>query len=126
MKPIICDFGVSKLKDGTMVTNVGGSNAGTLAYQHKEQLKGEKPTMAVNVYSFGVIMGEVYSRKKAWDGMSGREVINAIERDEYPTFQGISTGAQEVLCLCFQPASNRPSFQNLLPKLELLNEVDIW
>ena len=49
LKPIICDFGVSKLKDGTMVTNDGGSDAGTLAYQHKEQLQGEKPTMAVDV-----------------------------------------------------------------------------
>ena len=71
-------------------------------------------------------MGEVYSRKRAWDGMNGREVMNAIARDEYPTFQDIPTGAQEVLCLCFQPSSNRPSFLDLLPKLELLNEIDIW
>ena len=114
------------MRNATVVTNVGGSNAGTLAYQHKEQLGSEKPTMAVDVYSFGVIMGEVFSRKPAWFGMNAREVRNAIEKDGYPSFQDIPLGCQEVLSLCFQPPSNSPSFLELVPKVEILCEVDIW
>ena len=48
----------------------GGGNAGTLAYQHVEQLMGKPPTPSLDVYSFGVILLEVYTRTPAWNGFS--------------------------------------------------------
>ncbi|XP_031553454.1 serine/threonine-protein kinase pkn5-like isoform X1 [Actinia tenebrosa] len=124
-KPIICDFGVSKLKD-LAVTNMAGSNAGTLGYQHIEQLHGEKATTAVDVYSFGVITGEVYSRQPAWTGKTFVEVKKAIEKEEYPTFPRIPQEYKDLMAKCFKPAKQRATFMELLPDLESLSKIDVW
>lgn len=125
MKPVICDFGVSKLQD-LAVTNIGGPNAGTLGYQHQEQLNGQRVTPAVDVYSFAVIAGEAYSRQPAWKGKTYAEVRLAIQDGQYPTFPQQPLKCQEIITQCFKPANERPSFVELLPYLESLSEIEVW
>ncbi|KAK3741470.1 hypothetical protein QZH41_012147 [Actinostola sp. cb2023] len=125
-KPVICDFGISKLKDLVITTNIGGSNAGTLAYQHIDQIHGERPTTAVDVYSFAVIIGEVYARVPAWRGKNYKEVRVAIEHGCYPTFPNIPQASQKIIDDCFQPAKQRPAFTELLPELELQSQLAVW
>lgn len=116
---------MSKLKD-QVVTNIGGTNAGTLTYQHIEQLKGHKVTPAVDVYSFGVIAGEIYTRQPAWKGLSSVQVRQQIEEGQYPSFEGIPSLCKKIIGKCFKLASERSTFGELLPYLESLSDVSVW
>ena len=122
-KPIICYLGVGKLIDATHQTSVGG-NAGTLTYQHKEQLEGKTPTSAADVYSFAVIMLETYTRCPAWKGYSSQSLRKAILTDnQFPSIgkYDVPPQAQEI------SAEKRPTFVALLPKIKgLVVEADVW
>lgn len=127
-KPVICDLGVGRLVDATHRTSAAG-NAGTLAYQHKEQLLGQNPTPAVDVYSFAVIMLEVFTRVPAWQGYSLPRLQRALMEDTFPRFDSehIPVAAKEILRKCFQSANKRPTFISLLPEVKtLVGDVDIW
>lgn len=111
-----------------MITKQGG-NAGTLAYQHQEQLLGKPATTSVDVYSFGVIAVEVYTRVPVWKGLSYHEVCEGIKKGKFPEFEEdkVPLEAQEIIHRCFQPSSERPSITELLPLLEkLVGEIEIW
>lgn len=118
-RAIIYDLGVGKLKDATHKT-----------YQHKEQLMGTRPTSAVDVYSFGVIILEVYTRSRAWPGMNVARLTKAIlSNGLYPSYesQKIPTEAKALIAACFVEAEQRPSLSSLLPKVQmLLGDEDIW
>ncbi|KAK3752534.1 hypothetical protein QZH41_016314 [Actinostola sp. cb2023] len=117
-KAIICDFGISKLRENaTMATTVSDKcNGGTLAYQHIEQLQGKVLTYTVDVYAFAVVMAEVHSRKRAWDGKGATEVRNSILDGKYPQFPDITGPCAALIDRCFQQPSDRPSFSEMLPK----------
>ena len=128
-KAIICDLGVANVTDCTSITqNV--KNAGTLGYQHIEQLKGETPHPSHDVYSFGVITLEVYTRVPAWKGFKGVEVNQKILNGEYPLVpDALPENAMDIVNQCFTAALLRPSFREMLPILEklLVNEgMEIW
>lgn len=109
--------------DATHQTNAGG-NAGSMAYQHKEQINGEKPTPAVDVYSLAVIILETYSRQKVWKGMTAIEVTKAkILDNKYPNIDmdEVPAQAKEIINVCFQDAKKRPSFLSLLPVVKSLD-----
>ena len=46
---------------------------------------GKPPTPSVDVYSFGVILLEVYTRTPAWSGFSYGDVTAAIKQGNYPS-----------------------------------------
>lgn len=126
--PVVCDFGVSKLKDDCSTVASIKQNAGTLAYQHREGLEGEKSSTATDVYSFGVVMGEVVTRKRAWDGMKG-SVRKAILAGKFPEFviAPENVCAIEIIKSCLQTPEERPQFREILPKLESMCDPQmIW
>ena len=106
-----------------------GANAGTLAYQHAEQLLGKPPTASVDVYSFAVVTLEVFTRAPAWEGFTYKEVSDSIMNGKFPKVpQGkVPVDAEAVIQKCFQPAVNRPSFTELLPSLkDMVGDIEIW
>ena len=113
----------------SLATKSGG-NAGTLVYQHQEQLRGKPPTPSVDVYSFGVIALEVYTRVRAWRGLSSRKIREKILNGEFPDIprDKVPEEAQALIGQCFQGATERPSMTDLLPLLQKLvhQAIDIW
>ncbi|KAL9976707.1 hypothetical protein ACROYT_G014034 [Oculina patagonica] len=75
-RAIICDLGVGKVKSMMTMVTREGANAGTLAYQHIEQISEKPPFPSVDVYSFGVIMLEVFTRTPAWSDLSFADVVS--------------------------------------------------
>ncbi len=93
----ICDFGLARIKNSNQkcvqqtpliqqsfshysfryvatVTNT----AGTPAYQAPEMLRDEPITEKVDVYSFGVLMWEIYTGKLPWSDKSCAQMVHTV------------------------------------------------
>jgi serine/threonine protein kinase len=67
----VSDFGLSQKK------NLGGT--GTPKWMAPELLRGETTnTMASDVYSFGILLFEVYSRREPYEGEKSTEVLRLV------------------------------------------------
>jgi serine/threonine protein kinase len=91
----ILDFGLAKLTqvDGNQVqTNIPtrrvdtdpGLVMGTVGYMSPEQLKGQKVDQRSDIFSFGAILYEMLSGRRAFHGGSAAETMSAILREDPP------------------------------------------
>lgn len=69
----LADFGLSRVLD-TDRTHVSTQNYGTLAYQPAELLQEGRLTKAADVHSFSMIMFEMYSAQRLFDGCNTGQV----------------------------------------------------
>eukprot|EP00803_Ostreobium_quekettii_P005047 evm.model.scf_116.9 EVM.evm.TU.scf_116.9 scf_116:78579-84479(+) len=69
----VCDFGLSRVKAGTLAP---WSRAGTPEWMAPEVLRNEPSNESCDVYSFGVILYELVTRKEPW------KEINAVQVSE--------------------------------------------
>lgn len=116
----VSDFGLSQKK------NVGGT--GTPFWMAPELLRGETiNTMASDVYSFGIILYEAYSRRDPYEGEIPSEVLRLVadvtENKRPPIPKGSPTQVQSLMtdCLVMDP-QQRPSFGEVD---ERLKRVDV-
>jgi eukaryotic-like serine/threonine-protein kinase len=86
----ILDFGLARsqvpaLSEAT-VTDItsAGMVLGTVGYMSPEQARGEPAGIASDIFSFGCILYEVLSGRKAFDAPTPAEVIAAVLRDPAP------------------------------------------
>ena len=89
----LLDFGLAKQRcsltedDATLATGFTkeGQIAGTLQYMSPEQLHGKAADARSDLFSFGCVLYETLSGKRAFEGQSAASVIAAIlERDPAP------------------------------------------
>jgi serine/threonine protein kinase/Tol biopolymer transport system component len=87
----LLDFGLAKqstpLKetDTTRALTQQGQIAGTLQYMSPEQLQGKDADARSDLFSFGCVLYEMLSGKRAFEGQSAASVIGAIlEREPAP------------------------------------------
>ena len=71
------DFGLSRVLE-TNSTHVSTNSYGTVAYMPAEMLKDGKMTKAVDVYSFAIIMLELFSGDMVFRGMSSSQVRGSL------------------------------------------------
>ena len=99
----ILDFGLAKLKPpqaGAVDTDAPtrkmitgpGTVMGTVGYMSPEQVRGQEADHRSDIFSFGVILYEMLSGRRAFDGESAIEVMNAILKEDPPEL--MATGAQ--------------------------------
>ena len=76
----ITDFGLSGLAEEFR----GEDNAGTPAYMAPEQLRGAPATPASDIYTLGLVLYEVFTGKRPFEGRSIQEILDQQERDIRP------------------------------------------
>ena len=79
---------------------------GTVGYMSPEQVRGQDADHRADIFSFGVILYEMLSGKRAFQGESPVEVMNAILKDDPPEVSGsnssISPGMYKIVSRCLE------------------------
>src|SRR5215207_5910623 len=83
----VLDFGLAKLLEaspdgGAAAETQAGAVMGTLAYMSPEQAAGEPLDARTDVWSLGVVLYELATGRKPFEGGNRRETVNAILSEE--------------------------------------------
>ena len=94
----VLDFGLAKLTDrGSQATHIGedaetiaatspltieGSIIGTVSYMSPEQAQGKKVDTRSDIFSFGAVLYEMLTGRRAFEGESSLSTLSSILRDD--------------------------------------------
>src|SRR6202790_4693714 len=138
----LLDFGLAKLKAEVSPTNVPlsdlptakdpltaqGSIVGTLQYMAPEQLEGKEVDARTDIFAFGVVVYEMATRKRAFEGKSQASVIGAILKDDPPSISSLQPMTPPTLdrvvkkCLAKEPDDRWHSAKDLCDELKWIAE----
>src|SRR5437870_7274336 len=134
----ILDFGLAKLTqpDGSQsqteiptrrVDTNPGVVMGTVGYMSPEQVKGRRVDHRSDIFSFGAILYEMLSGRRAFHGESAADMMSAILKEDPPelsdTNQNVSPALERLVnhCLEKNPESRFHSASDLAFALEALS-----
>src|SRR5688572_9186653 len=134
----ILDFGLAKLTqlDGSQpqtdvptrrVDTDPGVAMGTVGYMSPEQLKGRRVDQRSDIFSFGAILYEMLSGRRAFHGESAAETMSAILKEDPPelsdTNKNVSPALERLVnhCLEKNPESRVHSARDITFALEALS-----
>jgi Tol biopolymer transport system component len=118
----ILDFGLAKLKPpqaGAVNTDAPtqkkitdpGTVMGTVGYMAPEQVRGQEADHRADIFSFGMILYEMMSGKRAFNGASVADVMSAILKEEPPelgeTNAKISPALEKIVRRCLEKKPER-------------------
>ena len=136
----LLDFGLAKLKPGhdapvgvsapTVSAGLTGEGAilGTLQYMAPEQLEGEEADERTDIFAFGVVVYEMVTGRKAFDGKSQASLIAAILEREPPAMSALQALSPPVLdrvvmkCLAKEPDARWQTASDLQDELQWIND----
>ena len=113
----ICDFGLSKM--GALVTSLGVS--GTVRWMSPEVMQDEPTTAKTDVYSFGMVLWEVFVRKLPFGSTNlGAIVYNVVRNHARPPIPArVPRDVARVIEQCWAGSPDaRPAFDAVIPMLE--------
>jgi predicted Ser/Thr protein kinase len=125
----LLDFGLAKrcgpLKDTdvTQALTEQGQLVGTLNYMSPEQLQSQEVDARSDIFSFGLVLYEMLTGKRAFAGTSAASVIAAILERPAPSVAGVAPPVlDEILsrCLVKDPEQRWQTARDLAAALELV------
>ena len=135
----ILDFGLAKLTQpdstGTgdaptvQVATETGLVMGTAGYMSPEQVRGKTADHRADIFSFGAILYEMVSGKRAFHGETTADTMSAILKEEAPelseTARNVPPGLERIVrhCLEKHPSQRFQSAGDLAFDLEALTEL---
>ncbi len=136
----ILDFGLAKLTRPEAVSGSAdaptvqvatetGLVMGTAGYMSPEQVRAKPTDNRSDIFSFGAILYEMISGKRAFHGESAADTMSAILREETPelseTARNVPPGLERIVrhCLEKHPAQRFQSAGDLAFDLESLTEI---
>ena len=135
----ILDFGLAKftrpeadLTGGAATMEIAteaGTVLGTAGYMSPEQVRGKTTDPRSDIFSFGAILYEMLSGKRAFHGDSAADTMSAILKEEPPdlseTNRNISPALERIVrhCLEKNPAERFQSARDVAFNLEALTDV---
>ncbi len=127
----LLDFGLAKIGPAvkadeatmTMALTGKGEILGTLLYMSPEQVNGEEAGPRSDIFSFGLVLYEMLTGKRAFDGKSQASVIAAILERSAPSVSELAPVALDRVlkrCLEKDPENRWQSARDLKSALELI------
>jgi serine/threonine-protein kinase len=104
----VLDFGLAKLtesasSDDTFSEDVTkGAIIGTAAYMSPEQAEGKPIDARSDIFSFGSVLYEMLSGRRAFRGESNLAILTAVLRETPEPLPGIPANLQNVVSRCLQ------------------------
>ncbi|HSE40986.1 MAG TPA: serine/threonine-protein kinase, partial [Acidobacteriota bacterium] len=109
----ILDFGLARFQEITHEENLTelptlsqlthqGIIMGTTPYMSPEQIEAKSVDTRTDIFSFGCLLYEMITARRAFPGDSSSEVIAAILRDEPTKITGIPSELQHVITRCME------------------------
>jgi len=83
------NISLSKLPTANDPVTAEGTILGTLQYMAPEQLEGRETDARTDIFAFGVVVYEMATGKKAFEGKSQASVIGAILKDDPPPMSSL-------------------------------------
>ncbi|WP_296352664.1 serine/threonine-protein kinase, partial [Ramlibacter sp.] len=74
----LTDFGVARIQDSSEATRTQGSMVGTLKYMSPEQVQGQKIDTRADLFSVGVVLYQLLTDKRPFDGDNDFSIIHQI------------------------------------------------
>jgi eukaryotic-like serine/threonine-protein kinase len=113
----ILDFGLAKMSEPTIADSetalataapqtTAGTALGTVGYMSPEQVRGQKVDHRSDIFSFGVVLYEMLTGRRAFQGDSAVETMNAIlKEDPKPADNGgppLPPGLDRIVLHCLE------------------------
>jgi serine/threonine-protein kinase len=80
----VLDFGIARLIDGSTKLTQAGAIAGTPRYMPPEQVEGREVDLRADVYSLGILLFEVLTKKQPFDGNTVAEILRRQVMEPMP------------------------------------------
>ena len=127
----VLDFGLAKWVDSGMSGQTGdqstmetaltreGSIIGTVSYMSPEQAEGKRVDARSDIFSFGSVLYEMLTGKRAFEGRSGISTLSAILRDDVKPINEAAPDVPPLLeqivlrCLPKEPAARWQSMKEI-------------
>jgi TolB-like protein/cytochrome c-type biogenesis protein CcmH/NrfG/predicted Ser/Thr protein kinase len=122
-KAKLLDFGIAKLgaRDARAEQTVDGAVIGTVAYMSPEQAQGRAVDARSDIFSFGALLYELVSGRRAFPGDTDAEAFGALLRDEPRALEAPEPLARVIRkCLQKDPAQRFQSVSDLKAAIEAL------
>src|SRR6185369_159470 len=106
----------------TMALTTKGEIVGTLNYMSPEQIQGGESGSPSDIFSFGLVLYEMLTGKRAFKGTSPASVIAAILEREPPSISGVAPESLDRVlkrCLAKNPEDRWQSAHDLKLALEM-------
>src|SRR5208337_2215014 len=125
----LLDFGLAKMGpaiqagEGTMTMALTGKGEilGTFQYMSPEQVTGQDAGPRSDIFSFGLVLYEMLTGKRAFEGSSPASVIAAIMERPAPSIADVAPAALDRVlqkCLAKDPDNRWQSARDLKDELE--------
>ena len=133
----LLDFGLAKLgradtplDDAALTRGItaAGTILGTLHYMSPEQLQGSPADSRSDIFAFGLVLYEMLTGKRAFDGASAASIIAAILERPAPSVADIAPSSLDRLikrCLAKDPDERWQSARDIRAALDLIVEPAI-
>ena len=133
----VLDFGLAKLTEPASAMNAEaatlattpGMIVGTLAYMSPEQAEGKPIDARSDVFSFGSVLYEMLTGRRAFEGQSSAAVLSSIMRDDPKALnevkRDVPSEARQIVALCLRkdPASRYASGAELAHEIKSCRDL---
>lgn len=111
----VADFGLSRVFNRWERTSVSTKNYGTITHVPPELLDSGKLNPSGDIYAFGIIMYELYTKEKPYNNLHYGQVVNAVISGERPQLPDTCPSAYRDLAgLCWHAnKSKRPKWDTI-------------